>query len=124
MKPLLTDKHRKIYEFIENKIVNFGQPPTIREIGSQFKISSTNGVRTHLTALIKKGYLIKHGYLSRGLELAHSLAGQIGRVKIVGSVPAGHPIDAVENMEGELALDLSFLLDNPFFDSLDKLAGN
>lgn len=109
MKPLLTDKQRKIYEFIENKIVNFGQPPTIREIGSHFKISSTNGVRTHLTALIKKGYLKKREYLSRGLELAHSLAGQIGRIKIVGSVPAGHPIDAVENVEGELALDLSFL---------------
>lgn len=109
MKPLLTDKQRKIYEFIENKIVNVGQPPTIREIGSHFKISSTNGVRTHLTALIKKGYLKKHDYISRGLELAHSLAGQIGRVKIVGSVPAGHPIDAVENIEGELALDLSFL---------------
>ena len=105
----LTDRQRMIYEFVESRIVGRGQPPTIREIGTRFKISSTNGVRTHLTALIKKGYLKKQQYLSRGLELVRDLGGQVGRVKLVGSVPAGLPIDAVENIETEFAVDLSFL---------------
>ncbi len=109
MKQPLTDKQRSVLEYIEGQIVERGHSPTIREIGSRFGIGSTNGVRTHLVALIKKGYLKKQEFISRGLELARPLAGQIGRVPVVGTVPAGAPIDAIENVEGELALDLSFV---------------
>jgi len=83
--------------FIEGEIVDRGHSPTIREIGRRFGISSTNGVRTHLAALVKKGYLKKQDYISRGLELTRNLASRIGRVPLVGSVPAGRPIDSVEN---------------------------
>jgi len=109
MKKTLTDKQRLVLEFIENQILHKGHSPTIREIGKKFGISSTNGVRTHLTALIKKGYLKKENFISRGLELTRSIAADIGRVPLVGSVPAGQPIDAIENIEGDIALDLSFL---------------
>ena len=96
MKRKLTDKQHNILEFIEERIVQHGHSPTIREIGEQFGITSTNGVRTHLTALIKKGYLKKRRLISRGLELTRQLASDIGRVPLVGSVPAGSPIDSVE----------------------------
>ncbi|MFZ1682618.1 MAG: transcriptional repressor LexA [Candidatus Zixiibacteriota bacterium] len=109
MKPELTDKQRSVLEFIEEQISQRGHCPTIREIGSMFKITSTNGVRTHLTALIRKGYLKKEEYVSRGLELVRPLAGPVGKLAIVGSVPAGKPIDAIENIEGEIAVDTSFL---------------
>lgn len=109
MKKTLTDRQRAILEFIKNQIAINGYPPTIREIGKQFAISSTNGVRTHLNALIKKKYIRKNNFISRGLELVQPLANNIGRIPLVGTVPAGQPIDAVENVEGELALDLSFL---------------
>lgn len=109
MKTALTDRQRTILEFIEQRITAHGSSPTIREIGKQFSISSTNGVRQHLAALIKKGYLKKLDYLSRGLELTRSIANEIGRIPLVGSVPAGSPIDAIENIEGEIAVDLSFL---------------
>jgi len=108
-KPELTDRQRQILEYVESLIVERGHSPTIREIGERFGISSTNGVRTHLTALIKKGYLKKAAHISRGLELTRKLISNIGRVPLVGSVPAGLPIDAVENVEGEIALDLSFV---------------
>jgi len=109
MKEKLTDKQSAVLRFIEDHILRAGGPPTIREIGAAFKISSTNGVRAHLAALVKKGYLKKHDFLSRGLELTRSLVQEVGRVPVVGSVPAGLPIDAVENIEGELAIDFSFL---------------
>ncbi|MEW6050962.1 MAG: transcriptional repressor LexA [Candidatus Zixiibacteriota bacterium] len=109
MKAELTNRQRRVLEFIEGQILQRGHSPTIREIGEKFGIASTNGVRTHLTALIKKGYLKKQEFISRGIQLTRNLAGQIGRVPVVGSVPAGLPIDAVENIEGEIALDLSFL---------------
>ncbi len=108
VKTALTRKQRLVLEFVRQQITSRGHPPTVREIGRQFGIKSTNGVRSHLTALIRKGYLKKERFISRGLELTYNTAG-IGRVPLVGAVPAGVPIDAVENIEGEIALDLSFL---------------
>ncbi|MDH4157012.1 MAG: transcriptional repressor LexA [candidate division Zixibacteria bacterium] len=114
-KKKLTDRQRMILEYIEKMITGRGVSPTIREIGSKFGISSTNGVRLHINALIKKGYLKKNEYLARGLELVRPLISGVGRVPLVGTVPAGMPIDAVENIEGEIALDLSFLPKNDSF---------
>ena len=108
-RPSLTERQRRILQYIEREITRRGHSPTIREIGEQFGITSTNGVRTHLTALIRKGYLKKTEFISRGLELARSMSAGIDRVPLVGSVPAGNPIDSAENIEGELAIDESFL---------------
>lgn len=105
----LTDKQRAVLQFVRDHIASHGTSPTIREIGSHFGINSTNGVRTHLHALIKKGFLKKRDLLSRGLELVAPVSREAGRIPLVGSVPAGMPIDAVENIEGEVAVDLSFL---------------
>jgi repressor LexA len=109
MREQLTERQRKILDFIDQRISVHGQPPTLREIGAKFDISSTNGVRTHLEALVKKGYLKKHGAFHRGLELVRQLAGPVSRIPLVGLVPAGNPIDAAENVEAEFALDKSFL---------------
>ncbi len=105
----LTQRQRTVLEFIEKYIYKHGNSPTIREIGSNLGISSTNGVRSHLEALIKKGYLIKTGLISRGHSLARKLSVGVARIPLVGSVPAGYPIDAAENIEGDLAVDESFL---------------
>ena len=109
MREPLTARQRKILEYIDQRITERGQPPTIREIGAKFSISSTNGVRTHLEALVRKGYIKKQDFISRGLELSRPLAGPVGRIPLVGAVPAGNPIDAAENVESEFALDKSFL---------------
>ncbi len=109
MRQPLTDRQRQVFDYIESQIMERGHAPTIREIGAKFRITSTNGVRTHLTALIKKGYVKKQQYISRGLELSRPIATQIGRLPLVGRVAAGSPIDAIENIDRELSLDLSFL---------------
>ncbi len=109
MKEPLTDRQRKILDFIDGKISSHGQPPTLREIGAKLGITSTNGVRTHLDALVRKGYLKREGFISRGLELTRKLASPVNRVPLVGLVPAGNPIDAAENIEAEFALDKTFL---------------
>lgn len=104
----LTDKQRSVLEFIREQIAIHGSSPTIREIGRHMKISSTNGVRLHITALLKKGYLKKTKLIARGLELVNSVTTEITTLPLVGSVPAGLPIDAIENVEGEFAFDSSF----------------
>lgn len=109
VKELLTRRQKEIFEYIEKMITEVGKSPTIREIGEKFGISSTNGVRSHLEALMKKGYIRREKLISRGIDLVRSLAGPVKRVPLVGSVPAGAPITAIENIEGELAVDTSFL---------------
>lgn len=105
----LTKRQKEIFEYIEEMITQLGKSPTIREIGEKFDISSTNGVRAHLAALMKKGYIRRQSLISRGIELVRDLTGPVRRVPLVGSVPAGSPIDAIENIEGELAVDTTFL---------------
>jgi repressor LexA len=108
LKKPLTEKQQRILHYIEDQIIDKGHSPTVREIGTRFGISSTNGVRTHLAALIKKGYLQKEKLISRGLNITRSIA-NYARVPLVGSVPAGNPITAIENIESEIAVDTSFL---------------
>ena len=57
MKKTLTDRQKEVYSFIKKSIELNGYPPTYREIGFEFEISSTFGVKRHIDALIKKGYL-------------------------------------------------------------------
>jgi repressor LexA len=60
---------RKILKFIVDSILEKGSPPTIREIGKEFRISSTNGVRYYLGVLEKAGCIKRRGKISRGIEV-------------------------------------------------------
>lgn len=55
----LTEKQRKILEFIIDFQREQGYPPTIRELGDAFQIGSLRGVTVHLDALKTKGYLTR-----------------------------------------------------------------
>jgi len=111
----LTKRQKQILDFIEEKINISGLPPTIREIGGKFQITSTNGVRSILDALEKKEYIRRQKLVSRGIELVRRGVVNFTRVPLVGSVPAGLPITAYENREGEIAVDRSFLPSDEVF---------
>ncbi|MES2463876.1 MAG: hypothetical protein V4671_25175 [Armatimonadota bacterium] len=55
----LTEKQRKILEFIIDFQKDNGFPPTIRELGDAFSIGSLRGVTVHLDALVRKGYMTR-----------------------------------------------------------------
>jgi DNA-binding MarR family transcriptional regulator len=65
----LTDRQRKILDFIAGYVHDRGRPPTLREIGDAFEIRSTNGVSNHLKLIEGKGYLVREPLKSRGLRL-------------------------------------------------------
>ena len=69
MKKQLTDRQEEILNFIQQFQQEYGYPPTLREIGKQFSISSTFGVKRHLDALSKKGYLNILSNTSRGISI-------------------------------------------------------
>jgi repressor LexA len=120
MKDKLTDRQEDILTFIKQFTLESGYPPTLREIGKHFQISSTFGVKRHLEALVKKGFINIESNASRGISLIRknsedfidrSIRDDDAFVKIpvVGRVAAGIPINAVENLEGSLVVDPSFL---------------
>ena len=98
---MLNDRAREILGFIQRFTRERGFPPTIREIGKEYGISSTNGVRYYLTLLEKAGHLKRSGKISRGIE-GLARAGRGGGIPILGRVAAGQPILAQESLEGTL----------------------
>lgn len=115
MKNKLTDRQQQILSFIEQYRDEVGYPPTLREIGKKFDISSTFGVKRHLDALVKKGYLNIESNASRGITILQNNDKYLRRtntftqVPIVGRVAAGTPINAVENYEGSIVIDPQFI---------------
>lgn len=97
---MLNERSRKILTFIQRFAREKGYPPTIREIGEAFGITSTNGVRYYLTLLEKAGHLKRSSRISRGIGPTSPL-GAPG-IPILGRVAAGRPILAEENHEGTL----------------------
>jgi len=97
---LLTPRQREIYTFIRSKIQGRGYGPTVREIGLQFDIKSPNGVMCHLKALQKKGFIHREPNMSRAIQMLDEPTGaQPARLKLVGRIAAGQPIEAVEQDE-------------------------
>src|SRR4029079_4448471 len=124
MADALTQRQRDILDFISASIMSRGFPPTLREIGEQFNIRSTNGVNDHLKALEKKGHLRREDLKSRAMrpiilpgtdgsgdvvplrrgaamgtanvELVAS-DDDMAEIPILGRVAAGQPILAIEN---------------------------
>ena len=113
----MTARQEEIYEYIKKYSKENHMPPTVREIGNHFDISSTNGVRSILAALIKKGYINRSPRLSRGIEILNTEDNDSGKkvasntveIPIVGRVAAGTPILAVQNLEGTVTMDRDFL---------------
>lgn len=115
----LTERQQEILKFIQQFLGESGYPPTLREIGKHFQISSTFGVKRHLEALEKKGYLNIESNASRGISLIKDDGFKdvsypyrddaFIKVPVVGRVAAGSPILAMENIEGTVILDPSFI---------------
>ena len=115
----LTDRQKQILHFIVRESESRGFPPTIREIGEEMDIRSTNGVNDHLKALERKGYLIRGEQQSRSLVptkrarlvlgLGARKDGNLVDVPLLGKVAAGAPLLAAENLEDSVRIDSFFL---------------
>lgn len=109
---MLNERAREILAFIQQFTEERGFPPTIREIGKEFGISSTNGVRYYLNVLEKAGHVRRNEKLSRGIEVvAGPSRSKSASIPILGRVAAGQPILAEQSLEG--SLDTSVMFGDP-----------
>lgn len=91
----LTSQQIKVFDVIKNHLTINGYPPTRAEIAKTLNFKSVNAAESHIKALVKKGVIEKVPGSSRGIRLVEDLAG----IPLIGSVAAGLPITAVENVE-------------------------
>ena len=98
---------QRVLDHIRHTIAETGRPPTEKEIADHFRWKSRFAAFRHIHALIKKGFLEKTPDVARGLKIPGAAARREGLrgVPMIGAVPAGHPVDAVEDREGEIGID-------------------
>jgi repressor LexA len=102
----LTKRQKEIFDFIRKYAAKTGYPPTVREIGKAVGLHSSSTVHAHLANLEKLGLLKRDPSKPRAIELLWEKAGQAvsavtpnSGIPLVGSVAAGAPILAEENIE-------------------------
>lgn len=104
----LTQKQLEILTYIQKEISEAGRPPSYREIAKHFRYDAVGTVQDHVRALIKKGYLEQDERIARGIRLAHRPRFPFRPIEIpiLGWVPAGKPIEALENSLGMLSVSV------------------
>lgn len=99
----LSQRQKRILDYIGRHTQEKGYPPTVREIGEGVGLRSSSTVHSHLKALQNLGYIVRDAALTRAIRLADSLnpipAMKQDLVPLVGRVAAGQPILADQNIE-------------------------
>lgn len=117
----LSKKQQQILEYLKTAVREKGYPPSVREICEAVGLRSPSTVHGHLERLEQKGYIRRGSSKSRAIEIldeepAHpSPSRELVNVPIVGTVTAGTPILAVENIEDTFPLPVEYVHnDNAF----------
>lgn len=107
MTETLTKRQERVLAFLIRHIDAKGYPPTVREIASHLGISGPKGAKKFLDILERKGYIRRLSGSSRAIEVLYPSRQEGYMAPIVGRIRAGAPVLAVENLEGEIAVDPS-----------------
>ena len=94
----INETQKKIYEFLVERSQD-GVPPSVREIGAAVGLKSTSSVQSNLDSLEKAGYIMRDPLLKRSIRILGQ-AENVTHVPLLGTVTAGMPILAVEQIEG------------------------
>jgi len=99
----ITPKQQEILEYIKETILKKGYPPAVREICEAVNLKSTSSVHSHLETLEEKGYIRRDPTKPRTIEIIDDCFNltrrEVVNVPILGTVAAGQPLYAEENIE-------------------------
>jgi len=98
----LTYQEQRIYDFITETIRREGYPPTVRDIQQALSIKSTSTVHSYLERLEEKGMITRSSGKSRSVRVSgdeNTEQRRVAKVPVVGTVAAGTPILAQENID-------------------------
>ena len=102
----ITQKQQEILDYIKNEILNRGFPPAVREICDAVDLKSTSSVHAHLETLERNGYIRRDPTKPRAIEILDDnfnlTRREMVNVPMIGTVAAGQPLLAVENIEKKM----------------------
>ena len=109
----ISKKQEEILSFIKSEILKKGYPPAVREICEAVHLKSTSSVHSHLETLEKNGYIRRDPTKPRAIEIIDDEFSLTRRetvnVPIVGTVAAGVPILARQNIENYFPIPSEFM---------------
>ena len=115
----ISEKQREILECIKNEILNKGYPPSVREICEKVHLKSTSSVFSHLDKLERAGYIKKDPTKPRAIEIVDDqfnvMRREIVNIPLVGTIAAGTPILAVQNIDQYFPVPAEYLSRNQSF---------
>ena len=100
----ITPKQQEILDFLKKEILMKGYPPAVREICEAVHLKSTSSVHSHLETLEKNGYIRRDPTKPRAIEIMDDSFNylrtetEIASIPVIGTVAAGQPLLAVENI--------------------------
>ncbi len=119
-KPIST-RQKQILNYIQHHMDAHGYPPTVREIGTAVSLSSSSTVHAHLKTLQEQGHIERDAVLTRAIKLTPNGLGEgramsksVIQVPIIGTVAAGKPRLAVEDVEDVFPLPTDFISGDGF----------
>ena len=122
----ITDNHREILEYIKEMILKKGYPPAVREICEAVHLKSTSSVHSHLESLEKNGYIRRDPTKPRTIEILDDdfalTRRELVNVPVIGTVAAGVPFLAEQNIEDYLPIPAEILPNKEVF--MLKVKGN
>lgn len=115
----ITDKQREILAYIKETILKKGYPPAVREICEAVNLKSTSSVHSHLESLEKNGYIRRDPTKPRTIEILDDefalTRREVVNVPLIGTVAAGTPILAQENIEDYMPIPAEMLPNKEIF---------
>ncbi|MDF2539120.1 MAG: lexA [Herbinix sp.] len=120
----ISNKQKEILEYLKTQIINKGYPPAVREICEAVKLKSTSSVHSHLETLEKNGYIRRDPSKPRAIEIIDDefnlTRRELVNVPIVGTITAGQPILAVENIDSYFPIPSEYMPNEETFMLLVK----
>lgn len=111
----LSPRQKQVLDFIRLYIGRNEYPPSLRDISGALGIVGNASVLAHLEALERKGYIRREPGSSRGIVLVRERQPEVVAVPVVGTVRAGMPTLAVEEIEGYYPVEKMQLKGGAFF---------
>lgn len=118
----LTARQQQILDLIHDTVTTRGYPPSVREIGDAVGLSSPSTVHSHLSTLVREGYLRRDPSKPRAIEVLGipDADGGMSRasvrdVPLVGRIAAGSPILAEQDIEEIYPLPTDLVGNDPAF---------
>ena len=109
----ITAKQLEILKYIKECILKKGYPPAVREICEAVHLKSTSSVHSHLETLETNGYIRRDPTKPRAIEILDDefalTRREMVQVPMIGTVAAGQPILAQENIEDYFPIPANIL---------------